>query len=138
MESGVTKRGEVLNSLTQSVLAILELPITSKQIQATVEGTYLKACKRAAGLTIFEEQLATFEEKFYECDDTRNALCSAFWGKEPRLIHFLEGIKGCGLDLESTIREMFFKILSHYIRLLKMGKNFTDIKQICTGHEVDL
>lgn len=129
IKSLTDRTAEIWNSGIISILALLQTPIESGEIQKQVEKIYVNSCKRAVGLRFIRE-LIKLEMPLQQFYDTLNWFCSALRRNQNKLCHYLDDTKGQGLYLENQSKKSFFAILGVLVNRLKDSKDETEIRTI--------
>jgi hypothetical protein len=96
------------------------------RIQAQVEGVYERAHKRAAGLALMARAISMSQSSltrpaFIDC---LNWVCASLRQESlDEVVHYLDGLRGCGHILEKAMRDSFFIILDHIVKQLAIPTN---------------
>lgn len=115
-----------------SILACLQAPINISKIKKQIEATFLNAKKRSAGLKIIAKLLTYSALPSQQRLDIISWFASGLRGNKNELSHYLDGLKGCGAQLEEQIGTNFFGIIRTLVNQLRDEKSLsnTEIKAI--------
>ena len=114
--------------MTLAVLGLLQSDISVDKIMRTVEEGLVHGLRRSAGLNLlhFGMGLHGEEQVFF---DMLQWFSSSLRQRKQLTAHFLDGLAGCGLSCETSIRAQFFKILHIVLLKLKLSADTeTEIK----------
>ena len=110
-------------SLNQSVLLVLQSPISIRRLQKQVEGAYIRAICRTVGLNALRKLLMGATSSVFRQD-----ICSWFSASlrrsENMLYHFTDNLKGAGFELENRVNDAFKKLID--ILIHRMGGSNND------------
>lgn len=106
MKSLEEQKHEVHLSLTTSVLLCLQSPLPLRRLRKQVEAAYLKAICRTCGLNSLQAIIRQTPISYLR-DDVLNFLGSALRSDDNKLVHYLEGLQGCGYFLEQAVKDSF-------------------------------
>ena len=129
IKSLTERKAEIWNSGITSILALLQVPIESKQIQKQVEKTYTDSCRRAAGLKLIRELIQP-DMPTGQLFDVIGWFSASLRCNKNRLAHYLDDTKGQGIHLETQSRKHFFEILGAFMQRLKISKDEQEIKTV--------
>ena len=107
---------------TTSVIACLQSDISATQIQERVETNFLNAARRLAGLCLlnkfikFVTSLGQASKMNSLVSDAMYSLCSSLQTSNDKLFHYLDGVSGCGIRMETQLRVTFFEIIDSLLR----------------------
>jgi len=131
-----TNQGGLFESVTTSVLAILQSTISLKSVKKSVETVYLNSTQRVAGLKLIGK-LMNLELVRDHAFDIVNWFCASLRGNQNSLGHYLDDIRGCGKLLEQQARVNFFIIIKGLLKRLVKSKNDAEIKLILNSLKWD-
>jgi hypothetical protein len=129
IKSLTDRTAEIWNSGITSILALLQTPIESGEIQKQVEKIYVNSCKRAVGLRFIRE-LIKLEMPLPQFYDILNWFCAALRRNQSKLCHYLDDTRGQGHYLENQSKKSFFAVLGVLANRLKDSKDDTEIRTI--------
>ena len=118
---------------TTSVLACLQSPIEAGQIIQQVMTCSRKAILRLSAFRMIDMLL--------ELDQDEVALTEivawfvSFQSTSSKLLHYTEGIQGCGMYLEEKVSQAFFSILSKLGHKLSTTKNAKVAQSLLRGFD---
>lgn len=126
--SFTNKKKDALDSSINSILTCLQAPINISKIKKQVENIFLSAKKRASGLKILAKLLSFEAMPRSARFDCIAWFQSALRNNKNEATHYLDGLKGCGHQLEDEILTNFFGIINGLVRQLKASSDESEIK----------
>jgi hypothetical protein len=117
----------VFTSISTSVLACLQTPITAQRIKKQIENIYVSAMKRICGFRLIA-RLSYMNHNVETRTDYLNWFCSSLRQNTNVLTHYTNEITGCGEHLQNELRKSFFLVFNGIIRQVRECEDKEDIK----------
>jgi len=111
------KKEQFFESSANSILACLQMSVTTQKIKDQVETAFLKGIKRSCGLSLIG-YFMDLELPYRMMQDLMNWFCSSLRNNQNKVVHYLDDISGCGEYLETKCKENFFKIIKSLLNEL--------------------
>lgn len=112
------KKKHIFESAIMSILACLQTPIDIEKMKQRVEKIHLQARKRICGLKILAQVLTYEHLPVNHLYDAASWFLVGLRNDQAQQSHYLDGLKGCGHNLEDQARLYFFAIIKGLLKRL--------------------
>jgi len=107
----------------------LQTKATRAEIKEQIEEAFVNGCRRVAGLKIIGETLGlSLPKEIFS--DVLSWFGKSLRGSKNDVCHYLDGIKGCGQEIEDMARKHFFSAIKIIIDSLRKAKTPEQIREL--------